>query len=174
MSSYGCARQAEEELTKADRRQSQQVVRSPADGLVQQLAVYSEGAVLKAADPILVVVPADGGIEMEARILNKDAGFVRVGQGVAVKLDAFPFTRYGSVPGTVRSISRDAVEDKDLGPVYVATILLSRTSIEADGRRYALTPGLAATADIRTGSRRIISYLVSPLQTTVSQAGRER
>jgi hypothetical protein len=74
------ARQAEEELTKADRRQSQQVVRSPADGLVQQLAVYSEGAVLKAADPILVVVPDKGELIVEAQVLNRDAGFVEEAQ----------------------------------------------------------------------------------------------
>jgi multidrug resistance efflux pump len=80
MSPDGCARQAEEDLTKADRRQSQQVVRSPADGLVQQLAVYSEGAVLKAADPILVVVPDKGELIVEAQVLNRDAGFVEEAQ----------------------------------------------------------------------------------------------
>ena len=163
-----------EEVTKARQTNRFQRLAAPVDGTIQQLEINTIGGVVEAARPLMVVVPANGGIEMEARILVKDAGFVRVGQPVAVKLDAFPFTRYGSVPGTVRSISRDAVEDKELGPVYVATILLSRSVIEADGRRYALTPGLAATADIRTGSRRIISYLISPLQATVSQAARER
>jgi hemolysin D len=101
-------------------------------------------------------------------------GFVRVGQEAAVKLDAFPFTRYGTVPARVRSISRDAVQDKELGPVYIATIMLEHATIEADGRQFAFTPGLAATADIRTGTRRIISYLLSPLQSTIAQAARER
>jgi hemolysin D len=163
-----------EEVTKARQTNRFQRLVAPVDGTIQQLEINTIGGVVEAARPLMVVVPVDGGIELEARILNKDAGFVRVGQNVAVKLDAFPFTRYGSVPGTVRSISRDAVEDKELGPVYVASIILSRNMIEADGRRYALAPGLSATADIQTGTRRIISYLISPLQATVSQAAREK
>ena len=97
-----------------------------------------------------------------------------MGQQAAVKLEAFPFTRYGSVPGRVRSISRDAVQDKELGLVYTATIILDRSTIDTDGRRMTLSPGLAATVDVRTGSRRIISYLLSPLQSSIAQAGRER
>ena len=93
---------------------------------------------------------------------------------VAVKLEAFPFTRYGTVPGVVSHLSRDAEPDPKLGSVYIATIALARTSITADGRSIPLSAGLNATADIRTGSRSILSYMLSPLQTTVAQAGRER
>lgn len=163
-----------EEVTKASQTNRFQRLIAPVDGTIQQLEVHTIGGVVEAAKPLMVVVPAKGGIEVEVKVLNKDVGFVRVGQGVAVKLEAFPFTRFGTVPGKVRSISRDAVQDKDLGPVYIATILLERSYIETDGRRTALTPGLAATADIKTGTRRIISYLISPLQSTISQAGRER
>jgi hemolysin D len=101
-------------------------------------------------------------------------GFVRVGQDAAVKLEAFPFTRYGSFPGRIRSISRDAVQDKDLGLVYIATVTLDRTFIDADEQRYALASGLAGTVDVRTGTRNIISYLLSPLETSFAQAGREK
>jgi hemolysin D len=148
----GCradARQAEEELTKADRRQSQQVVRSPAEGLVQQLAVYSEGAVLKAADPILVVVPDKGEL------------IVEVGQPVTVKLEAFPFTRYGTLEGKLAWISRDAIQDEKLGPVYSARVTVTPP---ARGSAIEVTPGLAATAEIRTETRRVIDYLLSPLE----------
>lgn len=163
-----------EEVTKARQTSSFKQLTSPVAGTIQQLEVHTIGGVVEAARPLMVVVPARGGIEVQARILNRDVGFVHVGQSVAVKLEAFPFTRYGTVPGTVRSISRDAVQDEELGAVYVATIELERASIEADGQRYQLSPGLAVTADIRTGSRSIFSYLLSPLQSTVSQAGRER
>ena len=163
-----------EEVIKARQTSSFQRLVAPVDGTVQQLDVHTVGGVVEAAKPLMVVVPSNGGLEVEARILNRDVGFVRVGQEAAVKLDAFPFTRYGTVPGRVRSINRDAVQDKDLGLVYVATIALDRAIIEADGRRYALTPGLAATVDVRTGTRAIISYLLSPLQTSIAQAGRER
>ena len=122
----------------------------------------------------MTVVPAEGALEVQAKVLNKDVGFVRAGQEAAVKLEAFPFTRYGTVPARVRSISRDAVQDKELGLVYIATITLERSYVDADGRRYGLAPGLAATVDVKTGTRRIISYLLSPLQTSIAQAGRER
>ena len=163
-----------EEVTKASQTSRFQRLLSPVDGTVQSLEVHTVGGVVEAAKPLMTVVPGRGGIEVEARILNKDVGFVRVGQEAAVKLEAFPFTRYGSVPGRLRSISRDAVQDKELGLVYIATIVLDRGHVDADGRRYALAPGLAATVDIRIGTRRIISYLLSPLQTTIAQAGRER
>lgn len=165
------ARQAQEELTKADRRQSQQVVRSPADGLVQQLAVYSEGAVLKAADPILVVVPDRGELIVEAQVLNRDAGFVEVGQPVTVKLEAFPFTRYGTLEGKLAWISRDAIQDEKLGPVYSARVTVTPPP---RGSAIEVTPGLAASAEIRTETRRVIDYLLSPLERRVREAGRER
>jgi hemolysin D len=91
-----------------------------------------------------------------------------------VKLDAFPFTRFGAVPGRITRISSDAVPDRKLGSVYMATVRLVRRTIIVDGRDVPLTPGLSATVDIRTGTRRIISYLISPMQTSVAQAGRER
>lgn len=161
-------------MTKARQKSRFQRLVSSVDGTVQQLEVHTIGGVVEPAKPLMVIVPGSAGLEVEARILNKDVGLVRVGQEAAVKLEAFPFTRYGAVPGRVRAISRDAVQDKELGLVYVATIALDRSHVDADGRRYALSPGLAATVDVRTGTRSIISYLLSPLQSTVSQAGRER
>ncbi|WP_448662643.1 HlyD family type I secretion periplasmic adaptor subunit [Sphingomonas sp. CJ20] len=163
-----------EEVTKARQKSRFQRLVSSVDGTVQQLEAHTIGGVVEPAKPLMVIVPRDAGLEVEARLLNKDVGFVRVGQEASVKLEAFPFTRYGAVPGRVRAISRDAVQDKELGLVYVATIALERSWVDADGRRYSLSPGLAATVDVRTGTRSIISYLLSPLQSTVSQAGRER
>lgn len=163
-----------EEVTKATQMNRFQRLVAPVDGVVQNLEVHTLGGVVEAAKPLMTVVPARGGLEVEARILNKDVGFIRLGQEAAVKLEAFPFTRYGTVPGRVRSISRDAVQDKELGLVYIATIALDRSFVDADGRRYLLTPGLAATVDVKTGTRRIISYLISPLQTSIAQAGHEK
>lgn len=163
-----------EEVTKATQMNRFQRLVAPVDGTVQNLEAHTIGGVVEAAKPLMTVVPAQGALEVQAKVLNKDVGFVREGQEAAVKLEAYPFTRYGTVPGHVRSISRDAVQDKDLGLVYIATITLERSTIDADGRRYALAPGLAATVDVKTGTRRIISYLLSPLQTSIAQAGRER
>lgn len=163
-----------EEVTKATQMNRFQRLVAPVDGVVQNMEVHTLGGVVEAAKPLMTVVPAKGALEVEARILNKDVGFVRLGQEAAVKLEAFPFTRYGTVPGRVRSISRDAVQDKDLGLVYIATITLDRSYVDADGWRYGLTPGLAATVDVKTGTRSIISYLISPLQTSIAQAGHEK
>jgi hemolysin D len=163
-----------EEVTKARQMNRFQRLVAPVDGTVQQMEVHTVGGVVEAAKPLMTVVPSRGALEVQAKVLNKDIGFIRKGQEASVKLEAFSFTRYGAVPGHVRSISRDAVQDKDLGLVYIATITLDRSFVDADGRRYPLAPGLAATVDVKTGSRRIVSYLISPLQTSISQAGRER
>ena len=166
--------QKREEVTKAIRRKGLQRLLSPEDGTVQQLAVHTIGGVVEPARTLMVIVPNRGEVEVEARVLNKDIGFLREGQSASVKFEAFPFTRYGTVPGTVVSLSRDAVADPKLGPTYVAHIRLARANIVVDGKPVALSSGLAVTADIRTGSRRIVSWLLSPIQTSVSQAGRER
>lgn len=163
-----------EEVTKARQKNAFQRLVASVDGTVQQMEVHTIGGVVEPAKPLMVIVPSSAGLEVEARILNKDVGFVRLGQEASVKLEAFSFTRYGAVPGRVRAISRDAVQDKELGLVYIATIVLDRAYVDANGQRHALSPGLTATVDIRTGTRSIISYLLSPLQTTVSQAARER
>ncbi len=128
---------------------------------------------MKPADPLLLIVPKNSELMVEAMVLNRDAGFIREGQSVEVKLEAFPFTRYGVVKGQVERISRDSVQDEKLGLVYPAQVKL-QTQITVDGRMTKLEPGLAATAEIKTGQRRIIEYLLSPLARRVSEAGRER
>ena len=163
-----------EEVVKAARRAGLERLLAPVDGTVQQLAVHTVGGVVEPAKSLMTIVPVNTEIEVEAKLLNKDSGFVREGQRVTVKIDAFPFTRYGTVSGRVVSISRDAVPDQKLGATYQTTIRLDRNSIMVDGKPVPLTSGLGVVADVRTGSRRIISWLLSPIQTTVSQAGRER
>lgn len=163
-----------EDVIKAERRSRLQRLVAPVDGTVQQLALHTIGGVIESAKTLMVIVPTGSRIEVEARVLNKDVGFVREGQSVAVKVDAFPFTRYGVVPGRLRSLSRDAVSDSKGGLYYVARIALDRTFITVDGRELKLTSGLTVAADIRTGQRRIIGYLLSPLKGAIEQAGHER
>jgi hemolysin D len=196
----GKAGLAGEELRKSERKRQLQELRSPVDGIVQQLAVSTIGGVVQPAQPVMVVVPCSSGrgapdpsncassVEVEAMVQNKDIGFVRPGQRVAVKLESFNFTDYGLVEGIVDNISRDAIElqgkssDGNAKPsgqenlVYAARIKLLCASHEP--RRSPLCdqirPGMAVQAEIRTGSRRIIQYLLSPLSKSVSEAGRER
>jgi len=168
------ARLRQEELTKATKRSSLQRLVSPVDGTVTQLAVHTVGGVVEAAKPIMVIVPARGKLVAEVTIANKDVGFVGAGQPVALKVEAFPFTRYGAVPGRLEQISSDAVQDEKQGLIYTARIALDRATIRRDGANVPLTPGMAVTADIRTGRRSLASYLLSPIDEIRTTAGRER
>lgn len=168
------ARLRKEELTKATKRSSLQRLVSPVDGTVTQLAVHTVGGVVEAAKPIMVIVPARGKLVAEVAIANKDVGFVRAGQPVALKVEAFSFTRYGAVPGRLEQISSDAVQDEKRGLIYTARVALDRATIVRDGRAVPLTPGMAVTADIRTGRRSLGSYLLSPIDEIRTTAARER
>ena len=163
-----------EELTIARERNSRTVLAAPAAGVVQQLQVHTIGAVVRAADPLLVIVPGGTTLVVDVNVLNRDAGFVREGQAVRVKLEAFPFTRYGVIDGRLSFMSHDAVQDEDLGLVFPARVELSRFAINVGRRELPLSAGMAATAEIRTGRRRIIEFLLSPLARRVEEAGRER
>lgn len=167
------ARLRKEELTKATNRSSLQRLVSPVDGTVTQLAVHTVGGVVEAAKPIMVIVPARGKLVAEVAIANKDVGFVGVGQPVALKIEAFPFTRYGAVQGRLEQISSDAIQDEKRGLIYTARVALDRATIQRDGTTVALTPGMAVTADIRTGRRSLASYLLSPIDEIRRTAARE-
>lgn len=182
------SRVGREEVTKSARRREFQQLRAPVAGTVQQLAISTVGGVVQPAQPIMVIVPDDAKPVVEAQILNRDIGFIRVGQKVRVKLEAFPFTDYGIIPGVVETISRDAIDTSQQGGgqrddggksapqglVYAARIRLERRTITVGGSEQVIGPGLAVQAEIKTGERRIISYLLSPIAQTLDEAGRER
>lgn len=177
-----------EEVRKTDRKREFQQIRAPVDGTVQQLVVHTIGGVVQPAQALMVIVPDGADVEVEAQALNKDVGFIRAGQTVRVKLEAYPFTTHGLVDGTVASISRDAVEQpaKDRNPtpggakaapaglVYSVRITLAQNTIRVGAADELIGPGLAVQAEIKTGTRRIIDYLLSPLARTMNEAGRER
>lgn len=165
---------ATEEIRKTARRRQYQELRSPIDGVVQQLAVNTIGGVVQPAQPLLVLVPSDSAIEVEAQIQNRDVGFIHEGQRVRVKLEAFPFTDYGLIEGVVDSISRDAIQDEKRGLIYSVRIRLKTKTINIAGHAQVIGPGLAVQAEIMTGKRRIIQYLLSPIFETLDEAGRER
>jgi hemolysin D len=164
----------EQELIKAEQKRSLQVLTSPSDGVVQQLAVHTVGGVVTPAQTLLVVVPEEDTLEVEARVLNRDIGFVRTGQEAQVKLETFNFTRYGLVRGQVISVSRDAIVDEKLGPYFAARVRLDKTAMMIDGRDVNLAPGLNATIEIKTSQRRVIEFLLSPLMRTLDESLRER
>jgi len=138
-------------------------LRAPVDGTIQQLTVHTVGGVVQAAQPLMQVVPAERRVEIEAFLKNRDIGFVAERQTAEVKIDAFDYTRFGTIPGRVTSVSHDAIEEKEGDLVYSVKVVLDRPSIEVQGRPVPLTPGMTVQVEIKTGSRRVIEYVLSPV-----------
>jgi hemolysin D len=164
----------EQELVAAERRNELMRIVAPVDGTVQQLAVTTEGGVVTEAQALLAIAPADAKIEVEAMLPNKDVGFVRGGQDARIKVESYPFTRYGTVDGTVRFVSGDAIADEKKGLVYQTRVALARNTMEVDGKTVALSPGMAVTVEIKTGRRRIAEYFFTPIAQRADEAFRER
>jgi hemolysin D len=184
-----------EQLLQAAQKYRLQTLTAPVDGTVQQLIVHTEGGVVTPAQVLMSIVPVDSRLEIEAMVSNKDIGFVHAGEEAEIKIDTFNFTRYGLLHGKVQSVSQDAIvhdkpqdssgnkqhtgdESESSEPqgqelVYSARVSLEKTQMQIDDRLVSLSPGMAVTVEIKTGSRRIIEYLLSPLLRHKQQAMRE-
>ncbi len=183
------------DVSKAKQRTSLLRLTAQEDGVVQQLAVHSIGGVVTPAQTLMVLVPSTSKLEIEAMVSNRDIGFVVPGQTAAIKLDTFNFTRYGLRKGEVLSVSQDAItrdkpvdkngnkgegsetsssEPKGQELVYSARIALDSPDMQVDDRLVRLSPGMAVTVEIKTGSRRIINYLLSPVLRYSQESLRER
>lgn len=185
-----------QDIIKAEQRTSLQKLTAPVDGVVQQLAIHTIGGVVTPAQSLMIIVPAGSQLEIEAMISNRDIGFVEAGQDATIKVDAFNFTRYGLLHGKVLSVSTDAISrdkpqdgrapDKQQGAeaassepkgqelVYAARVSLDRTRMQVEDKAVSLSPGMAVTVEIKTGSRSILSYLLSPLARYRHESLRER
>jgi hemolysin D len=184
-----------QDVIKAEQRTSLQKLTAPVGGVVQQLATHTIGGVVTPAQALMVIVPDESRLEIEAMISNRDIGFVEVGQDAAIKIDTFNFTRYGLLNGKVLTVSQDAItrdkprdntSDKSQGAetsssepkgqelIYAARVSLNQTQMDVENKRVNLSPGMAVTVEIKTGSRSIISYLLSPLIRYKRESLRER
>jgi hemolysin D len=185
-----------QDVIKAEQRTKLQYLTAPVDGVVQQLAIHTIGGVVTPAQALAVIVPQESRLEIEAMVPNRDIGFVEINQDAEIKIDTFSFTRYGLLHGKVLSVSQDAISrdkpqqdkaaDKTQGTeqsssepkgqelVYAARVSLDRTQMQVENKLVNLSPGMAVTVEIKTGSRRIISYLLSPLLRYTHESLRER
>jgi hemolysin D len=194
------ADEAKQALIKAEARLARTRLYSPIDGIAQQIAVTTVGQVVTTGQQLLVVVPTAGVLQVEALVANLDIGFVKLGQSAAIKVDAFPFTRFGVLHGKVMHIASDAVEEQEakrglanapatantagVPPasqagqpqsfVFPVTVALEEQAMSIDGATIHLTSGLTVTVEIKTDSRRVIDYLLSPLAKISSEALKER
>lgn len=163
-----------QEIIKAKVRNQAQTLRSPVDGVVQQLMVHTLGGVVTSAQELMRIVPAQETLEVEAMLENKDIGFVEEGQTVAVKIDAFPFTKYGTIEGVLTDISNDAILDEVKGLVFKTQVSLQRSIMPIGKRQVQLTPGMSVTVEIKTGTRRVIEFFLAPLLRYKQESIRER
>jgi len=163
-----------QDVTKAGQKADLQRLTTPIDGVVQQLAVHTVGGVVTPAQELLIVVPHDHPVEVAAQVENRDVGFVKNGQVVEIKVETFPFTLYGTIPGRVLSVSDDAAPIEKVGLVYPTRVSMDRATIQVEGKQVNLSPGMAVTVEIKTGQRRVIEYLLSPLLKSVKESLRER
>lgn len=165
---------ATQELIKAEQHGKLLRLTAPVSGTVQQLAVHTVGGVVTPAQPLMIIVPQEQSLEVEAFIENKDIGFVFAGQDAEVKIETFPFTKYGTIPAKVLDVSSDAINDEKRGLVYSARVRLARSTVQLEHKTVNLSPGMAATAEIKTGRRRVIEYFLSPLMQYKDESLRER
>jgi hemolysin D len=186
-----------EKLAKAQTKISHLALVSPSDGIVQGVAVTAPGQVVTVGEDVLQVVPEDAGLEIECYVRNDDIGFVERGDIAQVKVQAFPFTRYGTITAEVTLVGKDAIPEPDAlqregnpasaerpvifggaqriqNLVFPATLALEKKTMMVDAALVPLLPGMAVTVEIKTGQRRIIEYLFSPLTEIASGAGKER
>ncbi|GLS13354.1 HlyD family type I secretion periplasmic adaptor subunit [Hydrogenophaga electricum] len=163
-----------QEFRKATARLGLMRLVAPVDGTVQQLAIHTEGGVVTPAQALMVIVPHGANLEVEAFLENKDIGFVHEGQEAEIKVETFPYTKHGMAHAVVKSVSRDAINDEKRGLVYVTRLQLVRSDIRANDRSVELVPGMAVSVEIKTGSRRVIEYFLSPLIRGAQESMRER
>ena len=191
--------EARQALAKAAARLEHTRLRAPIDGVVQQMAVTTVGQVVTTGQQLVVITPSGGKLQVEALVANLDIGFVKVGQPAAIKVDAFPFTRFGVLHGKVVKIAPAAIAEQDAkrtlanatatanaapapptAPgqpesfVFPVTVALDEAAMKIDNATVPLSPGMTVMVEIKTDLRRIIDYLLSPLAKIASEAARER
>ena len=140
-----------------------QQIKSPVDGFVGKLLIHTEGGVVSPNDNLISIVPSDAPLIIKANVLNKDIGFLKLGQEVAVKIDTFSFQKYGLLYGNIIEISKDAIEDEKLGLIYEIKIKPKSLDIKVDGEIKRLEIGMSVIAEVKTGKRRVIELFIYPI-----------
>lgn len=187
-----------QQVIKAGKRRQSMTIASPVDGIVQASAINTVGQVVSAGSELMRIVPENAALEIEAYLPNHDIGFVTAGQEAIIKVEAYPFTRYGMIAGRVLRVATDAIPEPDAQQVeeapakelqsivptgnvqrvqnlvFPVTVTPDKATIDVDGKAMPLSPGMAVTVEIKTGKRRILEYLFSPLAEISSEAMGER
>lgn len=155
--------QLESELKTKLKYLDGQTLVAPETGYIQTLTANTVGSVISSAEPVAYIVPEDSELIVEASVLNRDIGFIYVGQEVSVKIDAFSFQKYGTIPGKVISISPTAVQSETNGLVYTIKIAIDKKTINVNGNELNITSGMTGTSEVKISERPIIEFFIEPL-----------
>lgn len=164
----------EEEFTKASDLNAKQILYAPVAGRVQELAVNTVGGVVTEAQQLMLIVPDEEQLEVEVFLENKDIGFVHEGMPAEIKIHTFPFTKYGVIDADVTTVSDDATVDEQRGLIYRMQLRMAKNTLWVEGKEVKLQPGMAVTAEVQTGERRIIEFFMAPLLRHGQESLRER
>ncbi len=191
------AEDVEQRLAKAQAALDHLTLRAPIAGRVQSSIITNAGQVVASGQEVMRIVPENSELEIEAYVLNRDIGFVSVGQEAVVKVESFPYTRYGAIKAHVTRIAKDAIPEPDAAAiegdpvrpsnaagfagaertqnlVFAVVLRPDAQTIAVDGVDEPLSSGMAATVELKTGARRMLEYLFAPLVDVASRAMRER
>lgn len=162
------AKQKEANLIKAEInaylfQNKQQLIKSPVDGYVGKLLVNTESGVVNSGEALITIIPANEPLIIKATTLNKDIGFLKEGQKVAIKIDTFNFQKYGKLDGELIHIANDAIEDEKLGIVYEIKVKPLKTTLNIDGEIKNIEPGMSVIAEVKVGKRRVIELFIYPI-----------
>lgn len=163
-----------EEVDKSNYILDSKSIRASVDGTIYGLTNSNSGNVVQSGEIIMKLIPDNTPLEVEAKVLNKDIGFINVGQKVKVKLDSFKFTKYGYIEGEVINIEKASILDENLGEIYPVIIRLSTDIMKVDNKFIKLIPGMTCSVDIKIGKRRLIEYIISPMIRYQDEALREK
>lgn len=182
----GQFRKLQQEQLKQEHKTGLLELKASQAGIVEDLATHTIGTVVSPGTVVLSLVPENEPLVAEVMVKNDDVGFVYLHQKVKVKIAAYPFQKYGMLDGEVIQVGPDASEagsqvpkdsTKEKQPpqlTYKALIALKSQTLEAQGQTYKLVPGMQAIAEINQGRRTVMEYLLSPVQKTLHDSGRER
>lgn len=149
-------------------------IRSPVQGIAQELQTETVGGVIAPGSTVLEVIPNDADLFVEARITTQDIGFIYVGQEAQVKVTAFDYTRYGGIDGVIEGFSATTVQDEEGNTFYRTRIRLAKNYVGDDPERNRVLPGMEVIADVKTGKKTLLEFLLKPVVKALSESFRER
>lgn len=166
--------QVQESIARLEDRVKRLIVTSPAKGFIKGLSVRNTGAVIQPGGLVTELVPADHELRVDAKVLPRDVGHVKVGQRVRVKVTTFDFARYGSIMGELTRISASSFLNEKGEPYFKATVKLDKSYVGDDPTRYVIRPGMTVQAEVMTGDKTLLQYMLKPVFTQMQQSFHER